>query len=125
MVTGVTMETMPGSTLEVIETEFLLELLMGLFADPSRLDRGGERLEACFCWQVGVPSSFPIRLVSVRRRRDQLDANRRLGSWVAILDLIDRARLGDGPTGGVVPREGNGLRGSLKGVPQRQAGAPN
>ena len=35
----------PGSTFEVVEAEFLLELLMRLLADPSRLDRGGERLE--------------------------------------------------------------------------------
>jgi hypothetical protein len=50
---GVTMEAMPGSALEVIETEFLLELLMGLFADPSGLDRGGERLEVGVGRQVG------------------------------------------------------------------------
>ena len=36
----VTMKTLPGSSLKVIEPEFLFQLLMGLFADPSRLDRG-------------------------------------------------------------------------------------
>ena len=36
----VTVKTLPGSSLEVIEAEFLFELLMGLLADPSRLDGG-------------------------------------------------------------------------------------
>src|SRR3984885_2827811 len=40
----------PGSAFEVVETEFFLELLVGLLADPSRLDRGGERLEV---WHRG------------------------------------------------------------------------
>jgi len=35
-----TEEALPGSSLEVIEPEFLLPLLMGLFANPSRFDRG-------------------------------------------------------------------------------------
>jgi hypothetical protein len=35
-----TMKTGPGSPLEVVETEFFLQLLMGLLADPPRLDRG-------------------------------------------------------------------------------------
>ena len=40
-----TMEAMPGATFEVVETQFFLELLVRLFADPSRLDRGRERLD--------------------------------------------------------------------------------
>ena len=36
----VTVKTLPGSSFEVIEAEFLFELLMGLFANPARLDRG-------------------------------------------------------------------------------------
>ena len=39
------MQPDPRSPLEVIEAEFLLELLMGLLADPSCLDRPGEVLE--------------------------------------------------------------------------------
>src|SRR5277367_861700 len=50
---GVAMQAMPGSALEVIEAEFFLELLVGLLADPSRLDRGGERLEVGVGRQVG------------------------------------------------------------------------
>lgn len=35
----------PRPVLEVVEAEFLLELLMRLFADPSCLDGAGERLD--------------------------------------------------------------------------------
>ena len=37
---GVAMKALPRSTLEVIEAEFFLELLVCLFADPSRLNGG-------------------------------------------------------------------------------------
>ena len=37
----VTMKALPGSSLEVIKPELLFQLLMGLFANPSRLDGGG------------------------------------------------------------------------------------
>ena len=36
----------------MIEAEFLLELLMRLFTDPSGFDRGGEFLQARIGWQV-------------------------------------------------------------------------
>lgn len=42
----VSVQTGPGSTFEVVEAEFLLELLMRLLTDPSGFDRGGERFEA-------------------------------------------------------------------------------
>jgi hypothetical protein len=35
-----TMQAMPGSSLEVIETEFFFQLLVSLLANPSRLDSG-------------------------------------------------------------------------------------
>jgi hypothetical protein len=34
------MEVLPGSSFEVIEPEFLLQLLMGLLAKPPPFDRG-------------------------------------------------------------------------------------
>lgn len=37
----VTMQTLPGSPLEVIKPEFFFQLLMRLFANPSCLDGGG------------------------------------------------------------------------------------
>src|SRR5580692_9112605 len=49
----VAVQAAPGPALEVIEAEFFLELLVGLLADPSRLDRGGERLEVGVGRQVG------------------------------------------------------------------------
>jgi hypothetical protein len=36
------MQAAPGSPFEVIEAKFLLELLMGLLAEPARLNGGGE-----------------------------------------------------------------------------------
>jgi hypothetical protein len=41
----VAMEPMPGSALEVVETELFLHLLMRLFAEPARLDGGSEGLQ--------------------------------------------------------------------------------
>jgi hypothetical protein len=49
----VAVQAMPGSAFEVVEAEFFLELLVGLFADPSGLDRGGEGLEVGVGRQVG------------------------------------------------------------------------
>ena len=46
------MQTGPRSTFEVVEAEFLLELLMRLLTDPSGFDRGGKRFEARIGWQV-------------------------------------------------------------------------
>ena len=47
---GVSVEPSPGSTFEVVEAEFLLELLMRLLTDSSGLDRRGEHLEARIGW---------------------------------------------------------------------------
>jgi hypothetical protein len=33
-----TVKALPGSSLEVVEAEFFFQLLMGLLADPSRLN---------------------------------------------------------------------------------------
>ena len=37
---SVTMKTLPGSPFKVIKPEFLFQLLMGLFANPSCFDGG-------------------------------------------------------------------------------------
>ena len=42
---GMAVEAMPGSSFEVIEIEFFLQLLMGLLADPARLDRASEHFD--------------------------------------------------------------------------------
>jgi len=49
----VTMKTLPRSSLEVIKPKFLFQLLMGLFADPSRLDGGSQRAQICRSRQIG------------------------------------------------------------------------
>ena len=38
----VSMQPRQGAPLEVVEAEFVLELLVGLLADPARLDRVGQ-----------------------------------------------------------------------------------
>jgi hypothetical protein len=38
----VTVKALPGSSLEVIETEFFFQLLVSLLANPSRLDGGAK-----------------------------------------------------------------------------------
>ena len=48
-----TMKTMPRPSLEVIEAELLLELLMGLLTDPSRLDCGSQAAQIHLGGQVG------------------------------------------------------------------------
>ena len=50
---GVTVKALPGSFLEVVEAEFLLQLLMRLLADPSRLDGSGQGGQIRPGWQVG------------------------------------------------------------------------
>jgi len=42
-------EPFPRAPFEVVESEFFLELLMRLFADPARLDGAGQLLD----WRVG------------------------------------------------------------------------
>src|SRR6195256_5760009 len=46
-------KALPGSSLEVVEAEFLFQLLMGLLANPSRLDGGGQGSQAGGSRQVG------------------------------------------------------------------------
>ena len=51
---SVAMQTAPGSPFEVIEAKFLLELLMGLLAEPARLDGGGEDFQRRLGRQAAV-----------------------------------------------------------------------
>ena len=48
-----TVKALPGPSLEVVEAEFLFQLLMGLLADPSRLDCGGQGAQVRPRGQVG------------------------------------------------------------------------
>ena len=47
------MKALPGSTLEVVETEFLFQLLVSLLANPSRLDGGRQGAQVGLGRQVG------------------------------------------------------------------------
>ena len=49
----VPVKALPGSTLEVIEAELFFHLLVGLLADPSRLDGGRQRAQVGAGGQVG------------------------------------------------------------------------
>src|SRR5262249_61649994 len=48
-----TMQALPGSALEVIETEFFFQLLVSLPANPSRLDDGRQVATVLLLRQVG------------------------------------------------------------------------
>ena len=50
---SVTVKAFPGSSLEVVEAQFFFQLLMGLLADPSRLDRGSQAAQVRPGGQVG------------------------------------------------------------------------
>ena len=49
----VTVKAVPGSSLEVIKTEFFFHLLVSLLANPSRLDGGRQGVQIRLCRQVG------------------------------------------------------------------------
>ena len=49
----VTVKALPGSSLEVIETEFFFQLLVSLLANPSRLDDSRQGVQVRLCRQVG------------------------------------------------------------------------
>ena len=48
-----TVKALPGSPLEVIEAEFLFQLLVGLLANPSRFDGGSQGAQVGRGRQVG------------------------------------------------------------------------
>src|SRR5664279_5937896 len=47
------MEALPGSSLEVIKPEFVFQLLMSLFANPSGFDCGSQRTQIRLGRQIG------------------------------------------------------------------------
>src|SRR2546421_11880193 len=47
------MQALPGSALEVIESQFFFQLLVSLLANPSRLDGGRQGAQVSLCRQVG------------------------------------------------------------------------
>jgi hypothetical protein len=58
-----TVEALPGSSLEVIKPQFFFQLLMGLFANPSRFNRGSYvRRSVLADWRDNI-SSLPTSCV--------------------------------------------------------------
>ena len=49
---GVSVKSLPRSSLEVIEAELFLQLLMGLLADPAGFDGAGQLPERCVDGQI-------------------------------------------------------------------------
>ena len=49
----VAVEALPGSPLEVVETQFFFQLLVSLLANPSRLDGSRQGAQVRLRWQVG------------------------------------------------------------------------
>ncbi len=47
-----TVKALPGSSLEVIETEFFFQLLVSLLANPSRLDGGAKVRRSVFAGRL-------------------------------------------------------------------------
>ncbi len=50
---GVAVQALPGSSFKMIEAEFLLHLLMSLFAHPARLHGARQGLERRFEGEIG------------------------------------------------------------------------
>jgi hypothetical protein len=81
-----TMQALPGSALEVIETEFFFQLLVSLLANPSCLDGGRQGAQVGLCRQVGeivfLLSRHPVFASSLsgsRMTRLPAGAARRVG----------------------------------------------
>ena len=77
----VTMKTLPGPPFEVVEAKFLFQLLMGLLADPSRLDCGSQVAQVHLGWQVG-------KIVFLLSRQALLTDEPSLITWKMLLTFI-------------------------------------
>ena len=76
-----TMKAVPRPSLEVVETEFLLQLLMGLLANPSCLDRRSQAAEVHPGGQVG-------EIVFLLPRCAVLADEPSLVAWKMLLPLV-------------------------------------
>ena len=76
-----TMETLPGSSLEVIEPKFLFQLLMGLFANPSRFDRGSQCVQIRLGRQIG-------EIIFLLSRHSVFTDEPRFVSWKVLLAFV-------------------------------------
>ena len=83
------MQAVPGSALEVIETEFFFQLLMSLLANPSRLDGGRQGAQVGLRRQIGE-IVFSSTLARERNQAAQaaVDLARAKGDTVIIEDSL-------------------------------------
>src|SRR5829696_7898056 len=79
-----TMQALPGPALEVIEAEFLFELLVSLLANPSRLDGGRQGAQVGLCRQVG-------EIVFLLSRQPVFADEPGLVPWQVLLTLVPDA----------------------------------
>ena len=76
-----TVQASPGSSLEVIETEFFLQLLVSLLANPSRLDGGRQGAQVRLCRQIG-------EIVFLLSRQPMFADEPGLVPWQMLLTLV-------------------------------------
>jgi hypothetical protein len=80
------MQSLPGSALEVIETEFFFQLLVRLLANPSCLDCSGQGARVSLRRRVGE-IVFLLRPTSCVRRRAQIGCAQ-TSCCIAMRDLL-------------------------------------
>jgi len=82
----VAVEAVPGSPLEVVETQFFFQLLVSLLANPSRLDGGRQGAQVRLRWQVGeivfllVDCRVSTALLGIAQA-DRCPLNDQVGLW--------------------------------------------
>src|SRR6476661_9345340 len=76
-----TVKALPGSSLEVIETEFFFQLLVSLLANPSRLDGGRQGAQVRLRRQVG-------EIVFLLSRHPVFADEPSLVAWQMLLTLV-------------------------------------
>src|SRR3954452_25233435 len=126
---GVMVQTVPTAPLEVIESEFLLHLLVSLLADPARLDlpcqrtqRGIRRLVAQVVLVLAAAAPFPDQPHLIARQRRAVALRRPIGDPHPQGGELGAERaLGPGPPGHALP--GGGLQ-HLLGGNRRLTGDP-
>src|SRR5918994_6595807 len=76
-----TVQALPGSSLEVIETEFFFQLLVSLLANPPRLDGSRQGVQVRLCRQVG-------EIVFLLSRQPMFADEPGLVPWQMLLTLV-------------------------------------
>src|SRR5215470_13997147 len=76
-----TVKPLPGSSLEVIETELFFQLLVSLLANPARLDGSRQGAQIRFPRQVG-------EIVFLLSRHPVLTDEPSLAPWQMLLTLV-------------------------------------